>query len=142
MSYSKKMQSDHAAVVRFMGGARTSLRRVHGRSPHKTSPSTSNGSSPRRTQCRHASESAALYFWSHLSPTEQSRSHKLPKPRFVLGFEKASTVRHRACENKRHGEASCRSQASVCRYALRETTTDTGLWCISLVSSLYAVLSH
>ena len=29
----------------------------------------------------------------------------------------------------------------MCRYALRETTTDTGLWCISLVSSLYAVLS-
>ena len=29
----------------------------------------------------------------------------------------------------------------MCRYALRETTPGTGLWCISLVSSLYAVLS-
>ena len=62
----------------------------------------------------------------------------MPIPRFVLGFEKASADRHRPCENKRHGETSCSSQASVCRYALRETTTDT----ISLLSSFYAVLFH
>ena len=62
----------------------------------------------------------------------------MPIPRFVLGFEKASADRHRPCENKRHGESSCSSQVSMCRYALRETTTDT----ISLLSSFSAVLFH
>ena len=62
----------------------------------------------------------------------------MPIPRFVLGFEKASADRHRPCENKRHGESSCSSQVSMCRYTLRETTTDT----ISLLSSFYAVLFH
>merc|ERR1712110_1066654 len=61
---------------------------------------------------------------------------KLAIPRFVRGFEKASSGRHRPCENKRHGESSCNSQVSMCRYTLRETTTDT----ISLLSSSYAVL--
>ena len=55
-----------------------------------------------------------------------------------LSFMRSGTQRF----GVRWTETSCGSRASVRRYALRYKTTVTGFWSISLVSSIYAVLSH